>query len=293
MTNTFSSLKSTFSFFLMIAFELFWRPIYRYGIFYLISFVVWYLFLYWLPRWWFFDEKRIQTYPKLHRLLLEKLDDVFIVIILGVIVWGRLGHVLFYERSYYSHHLLEILQVNQWGMSFVWGICGVILGLLYLVRKHSLTRDELFLFGDMVLLIVPIGSLLWRYGNYLNQELIGKEITNIPEKIASVLQSVWLTTVYDQRDTLERINTNYIQSLGEGALLLLMWWLLFLTLYRKQISPWLITGVYMIWYACVRFTAEFFKDLPNYEQLGIFSVSQRLTIVLFLCGVTLLTKRQG
>lgn len=276
----------------MIAFELFGRPIYRYGIFYLISFVLGYIFLYRLPRGRFFDITRQQKYPRLYRLLLDKLDDVFLVIILWVIGGGRLGHVLFYEWSYYSQHLLEIVQVNQGGMSFVWGICGVVLGLLYLVRRHKLTRDELFLFGDMVLLIVPIGSLLGRYGNYLNQELIGKEITKIPENIAHIFQSLWLSTVYDQRDTLERVNTNFIQSLGEGALLLLIWWLIFLTLYRKDIRPWLIAGVYMIGYALVRFGAEFLKDLPEYEMLWVLSKSQWLTIWLLIFGIWVLFWRK-
>lgn len=277
----------------MIAFELFWRPIYRYGIFYLISFLVWYGFLYWLPRGRFFDQERQKRFPRLHKLLLHKLDDIFLIIILWVIVGGRLGHVLFYERSYYSQHLLEIVQINQWGMSFVWGICGVVLWLLYLVRKHSLTREELFLFGDMVLLIVPVGSLLGRYGNYLNQELIGKEITKIPENIASILQSLWLTTVYDQRDSLERINANFVQSLWEWALLLIFWWSIFLTLYRKNIRPGLIAGVYMIGYALVRFGAEFLKDLPEHEMAWALSVSQRLTIVLVMFGVWVLFLRKN
>jgi len=250
--------------------------------------------LYRLPRWRFFWSSRIQQYPRLHKLLMTKLDDIFLIIMLWVILWGRLGHVLFYERSYYSQHLLEIFQINQWGMSFVWGICGVVLWLLYLVRKHRLTRDELFLFGDMVLLIVPVGSLLWRYGNYLNQELIGKEITKIPEHIASVFQSIWLTTMYDQIDMLERINTNFVQSLWEWALLLLAWWTVFLTLYRRDqhIKPWLIAWVYMIWYALVRFWAEFLKDLPSYEQLWALSISQWLTVVLLMFGVWVLLSRR-
>jgi len=278
----------------MIAFELFGRPIYRYGIFYLISFLVWYIFLYRLPRWRFFDVTRIQKYPRLHELLMTKLDDIFLIIMVGVIVWGRLGHVLLYERGYYSQHLIEILQINQWGMSFVWGICGVVLGLLYLVRKHRLTRDELFLFGDMVLLIVPIGSLLGRYGNYLNQELVGNPISEVSTGVVNVLQSLWLTNVFDQVDSLERVNTNFLQSLGEWALLLILWWMLFITIYRKDsdIRPWLIAGVYMIWYGVVRFSVEFFKDLPSYEQLWVLSVSQWMSVCLMMFGFWVLYSRR-
>lgn len=278
--------------YIMIAFELFWRPVYRYGIFYLITFVVGYIFLWWLPRGRFFDTARQKKYPRLHNLLLTKLDDVFLVIMLWVILWWRLWHIVFYERAYYSQNLLDIFKVNQWGMSFVWGICGVLLGIRYLFRKHKLTRDEIFLFGDMILLIVPLWSFLGRYGNFLNQELIGKEITKVSEWIVTLFQSLNLTTVYDQRDTLERINTNIFQSLAEGWILLLVGRIIFLTLYRKSdVSPWLITGVYFIGYAVARFLAEFLKDLPEYEILGMLSVSQWMTIVLALVGWYILFSR--
>lgn len=273
----------------MIAFEIFGRPIHRYGIFYLISFLCGYMFLYRLPRWRFLgsNSQNKQKYPRLHELLLTKLDDIFLIIMLWVIVWGRLGHVIFYERWYYSQHLLEIVQINQWGMSFVWGICGVVLGLLYLVRKHKLSRDELFLFGDMVLLIVPIWSLLWRYGNYLNQELVGKPLSQIWPELWARLQSLWLTHVFDQVDMLERINTNFLQSLGEWAVLLILWWTIFVTIYRDRTRPGMIAWVYMMWYGVLRFLVEFFKDLPEYEIVWVLSTSQWLSVVLFWVGLWL------
>ncbi len=276
----------------MIAFEIFWRPIYRYWIFYLISFVVGYIFLKRFPKSLYMQSNK-QRFWSLHSLLVEKLDDVFLIIILWVIIWWRLGHVFFYERGYYSQHLIDILKINQWGMSFVWWITGVVIWLLYLFRKYKLSKKELLLFGDIVLLIVPLWSFLGRIWNYLNQELVWKPLDQIHTSLAYILDTLWLTHVFTNIDTVVRVNTNFIQSGLEGLLLLCMWWCLFIFCYKKDTTPGLIVWIYFIWYAIVRFWVEFLKDLPELEKYGYLSTSQILVILLFFTWLNLLRIRKA
>jgi len=274
----------------MIAFELFWRPIYRYWLFYLITFVSGYVFLYVISRSDFRGHRKKFTW--LFDLLKEKLDDIFILLMLWVILWWRLGHVLFYERWHYSQNLLDIFKIHQWWMSFVWWICWVVLGLLRIFRKHRLTTKEFWLFGDLILLIVPLWSFLWRIWNGLNQELIWRPFSELSWQKAWLIEQTWLVRIYDSIDTVLRVNINLIQSLWEWLLLLLIWRALFLFVYpKKPLKPGLIAWVYLIGYGLVRFFAETLKDLPDYELLWPLSISQWLTIVLMLAGLWLLRMR--
>lgn len=276
----------------MIAFELFGWPVYWYGIFYLISFMAWYIVL-----------SRVARTPKLQHLhnshqplftlLREHLDDIYIVLILWVILWGRLWHVLFYDFAYYIRHIPEIIQINKWWMSFVGGILGVMIWLIYMKQKYKLSRRDFLLFWDFILLVVPLWSLLGRIGNFLNQELIGKPVSDVPVYISSLLESMNLTTIYTQWDTIVRVNINYIQSFFEWWILLILTRVIFCALYMKK---WVRVGTiswwYLIGYGFVRFWMELLKDLPVQEMYGIVSVSQLLSIGLIIGGGVVLMKRK-
>jgi len=271
----------------MIAFTLFWHPVYRYGLFYLITFVVGYAFLYWLGR-----SSLLDWYAWVKKLLTERLDDFFLLCLAGVVVWWRLGHVLFYEWGYYSQHLSEIIQINQGGMSFVWGVCGVTLWIFRAIRKWKLEKEDLFVLWDIVLTIVPLGIMLWRYGNYLNQELWGKPVQEIGSQWADFFEKIYLTAVYETIDDQNRVNTNMIESLLEWAISLVVWWVIFcLTYLRKKRRPWILSGVFLCWYAVARFFVEYFKDLPQHELLWWFSVSQWMMIVFFCVWCVILYNR--
>lgn len=98
----------------MVAFSLWGWPIYRYGIMYLLSFVLGYLFLYRISKLSILDK-----FPNLQNLLKNNLDDLIVAIVLGVMIGGRLGDVIFYNRAYYSQNLVDILKIRNGGMSFV------------------------------------------------------------------------------------------------------------------------------------------------------------------------------
>ena len=258
----------------MIAFSVFWYDIYRYWIFYLITFLFWYFFLRFVGK-----KKYFKNYPWVQKLLTTWLDDFFLICMLGVILGWRLGHVFLYERWYFQDHLGQILNFRQWGMSFVGWVIGVTLWLIYITWKFNLRRKELFLLGDLVLCIVPLWILLGRIGNYLNQELIWRPLDDFSKSTQEFFIQRWLTTTYENVDSLRRVNTNFIQASAEGLLLLLINWTIFLTTtIKNKAFPWLISGVFLIGYGIVRYLVEPVKDLPTTEMLGYLSVSQWLMI---------------
>lgn len=258
----------------MIAFTVFGRPVYRYGIFYGITFLLWYHIL-----WWVALRSRMKSYPQVRDVLLHKKDDLFLRCMIWVILGWRLGHVFLYDRWYYSQHLSEILLINQWGMSFIGGVLGVTTVLAVLIRRWKLSFESMKLLGDIVLCIVPIGIFLWRIGNGLNQELWWKPLSQIPARCAQLLTSGWLTRVYPLVDELTRVNTNIIQATTEWLFTGIVSWIILLFIYSKHKAAGLISGVFLIIYGLVRYRVEPLKDLPAKEMLWPLSISQWVMIV--------------
>jgi phosphatidylglycerol:prolipoprotein diacylglycerol transferase len=279
--NTFTVYYSLYfvSFLLpMIAFHLWWRPVYRYGLFYGITFLSGYLFLEWIGK-----KKLVAAFPRLQDLLTVHLDTVVLWVIGAIMLGGRLGHVFLYDRAYYQNHLGEILHVREGWMSFIWWVIGVIIVLIGIRKYYKLTVREFLLLGDLVLCIVPLGIFLWRIWNYLNKELYGLPIESSSPWF-DLLVRRWLAVDYsvDATPTM-RINTNILQSLGEWLLpLFLGQWLFRKQVARRYLRPGLISGCFFIVYACVRFSVEYLKELPVAEMYAWLSISQRLMFFFFI-----------
>jgi len=270
----------------MIAFTIAGRPIYRYGLFYLITFISWYLILRWLWK-----RNAFITYPNVHHFLTKGLDDLMLIGIVGVMLWGRLGHVFLYEWAYYSQHLNEVFMVREGGMSFIGWVIGVTLWLSRLMRRRKMSLNDLLLLGDIILCIVPIGIILWRIWNYLNQELRGKPLDQLSEGVQKLLRSIWAIHIYDQVDQQERVNSNLLQSGGEGVITFVTGWTVLVSRYfRQRIQPGLISGLFLVWYAIVRFLAEEVKELPATEFRGVLSISQRVMVLFFIVGLFLIRR---
>jgi phosphatidylglycerol:prolipoprotein diacylglycerol transferase len=100
-----------------------------------------------------------------------QVEELFTAVILGVILGGRLGYVLFYRPGYYLQNPLEIPMVWQGGMSFHGGFLGVVIACLVFARRHAVPRLQL---ADAMAVATPAGLLFGRLANFINAELWGR-----------------------------------------------------------------------------------------------------------------------
>ena len=202
----------------------------------------------------------------------EKFDDYITYLIVGIILGGRLGYIIFYNFNYYSHNILDIFKIWQGGMSFHGGLLGIILSSIIFAKKN---HQDPFEYMDLVALVAPIGIFFGRLANFINSELYGKT--------TEVLWSVTFTKV----DNLPRHPSQLYEAVLEGAILFLI-----LMYFRKKnylAKPGLISGLFLIFYSIFRFFVEFCR-VPD-EQLGYLilnlSMGQIISLVFAIIGTIL------
>ena len=198
----------------------------------------------------------------------EKFDDYITYLIIGIILGGRLGYVIFYNFNYYSHNILDIFKIWQGGMSFHGGLLGIILSSIIFAKKNN---QDPFEYMDLVSLVAPIGIFFGRLANFINSELYGKT--------TEVLWSVTFTKV----DNLPRHPSQLYEAVLEGAILFLI-----LMYFRKKnylTKPGLISGLFLIFYSIFRFFVEFFR-VPD-EQLGYLILNLSMGQIISLIFVTI------
>ena len=198
----------------------------------------------------------------------EKFDDYITYLIIGIILGGRLGYIIFYNFDYYSHNILDILKIWQGGMSFHGGLVGIILSSIIFAKKNN---QDPFEYMDLVSLVAPIGIFFGRLANFINSELYGKT--------TEVLWSVTFTKV----DNLPRHPSQLYEAVLEGAILFLI-----LMYFRKKnylTKPGLISGLFLIFYSIFRFFLEFLR-VPD-EQLGYLTFNLSMGQIISLIFVTI------
>jgi len=270
----------------MIAFSIWSIHIYRYWIFYAITFLLAYIFLkYWAHR--FISNK----HSKIKKIFQEKTEDLLLYWILWVLIWGRVGHILIYDLSYYISDPKQILEIRKWWMSFIWWIIGVIIAMNIFRRKEKLWKYELLVILDTILTIVPFWIAIGRIWNFLNQELywiIVPDWTLYYTNISNILTKIHFFHVYNHIDANLRINTNFISSLFEWIILLIITNYLF---YRKKDKKtWVISCIFLIYYSFIRFLLEYLRYDSQSEFILYFTKSQRFFIVFIVLWMVLLRK---
>ena len=199
----------------------------------------------------------------------QKFDDYITYLIIGIIIGGRLGYVLFYNFNYYINNILDIFKIWQGGMSFHGGLLGIIIASILFAKKNN---QDLFVYTDLVSLVAPIGIFFGRLANFINSELYGK-VTEVP----------WAVT-FVQVDNLSRHPSQLYEAIFEGIILFIL--LLYFRSKNFLAKPGLISGLFLIFYSIFRFCIEFFR-VPD-EQIGylIFNLSmgQIISLVFIMIG---------
>ncbi|MEM7522996.1 MAG: prolipoprotein diacylglyceryl transferase [Pseudomonadota bacterium] len=164
--------------------------------------------------------------------------------VIGIILGGRLGFVLFYQPAYYLSHPSEILQVWQGGMSFHGGFIGVIVGLAIFCRVNNIALLQA---GDALAIVAPQGLLLGRLANFINGELWGRP-TDAP----------W-AMVFPAADAWPRHPSQLYEAALEGALLMVLMWVLATRRgWLKQ--PGRMIGLFFVGYGAARAFVENFRE---------------------------------
>jgi phosphatidylglycerol---prolipoprotein diacylglyceryl transferase len=247
-----------------VAFDLGILKIHWYGISYVVGILL---------AWWFLHNKA-RKQPLLGWTTVQVSDLIFYGM-LGIIIGGRLGSVLFYNFSYYIQHPIEIFYIQQGGMSFHGGLIGVITSLWFYSRKINQTFFET---TDFIAPAVPIGLFFGRIANFINGELWGAP-TNLP----------WAVIFPDPAaGGLARHPSQLYEALLEGIILFIILWV-----YSGKIRPTMaVSGLFLIGYGVFRFMVEFVR-VPDqhigYLAFDWFTMGQLLTLPMIILGLFLIT----
>ena len=199
-------------------------------------------------------------------------DDLLFMGMIGVIVGGRLGHVIFYgPPSYYLQHPLEIFAVWKGGMASHGGIIGVIVAMAWFARS----RGKSFLkVADFVVPLVPLGLGAGRIGNFINGELWGRVADpSLP----------WAVIFPGAGDNLPRHPSQLYQFALEGVALFAILWLYS----RKPRIAGTVGSLWLIAYGVLRIIGEMFKEpeaLYGAMPLGL-SAGQWLSVPMVIAGL--------
>ena len=196
-------------------------------------------------------------------------DDLIAYIIIGIILGGRLGYVLFYNFKHYLDNPIEILMIWNGGMSFHGGLIGVIVFTIFYAKKNNLNK---FIFLDLISASAPIGIFLGRISNFINSELYGKQT------------DVFWSVIFPKIDDVGRHPSQLYEALLEGIVLFVI--LFLLTKKNYLIRPGLISAFFLIFYSIFRFIVEFFR-VPD-EQLGFLylnlTMGQIISLIFIVFG---------
>ena len=243
-----------------VAFSVAGFPVRWYAIAYIIAFISGYVIL-----------RRIGRSKNAELPLSKKeLDDLLTAVILGVIIGGRLGYVLFYNLPYFLAHPIDILAVWHGGMSFHGGLLGVIVAAIIFAKKWRRALQVL----DLIALVAPIGFFFGRIANFINIEIMGRPTDSA--------LGVFFRGVSD----VPRYPSPLFEAATEGVLLFAIMLCLYQFTNLKK-YPGALCGAMAMFYAVFRIICELFRA-PD-AQIGFLTswgltMGQLLSGILFIAG---------
>jgi len=234
-----------------------------YGLTYLVAFGLFYLLATWRTR---------RPWHAAKGWARRDVEDLLFYGVLGVVLGGRLGYVLFYKPAYYASHPLEIFAVWQGGMSFHGGLVGVIAAMALYAR---LRQRHFFEVTDLIAPCVPTGLASGRIGNFINGELWGR---------AAEPSLPWAMVFPQAADGVPRHPSQLYQFALEGLLLFaILWWFA-----RRPRPLGRVSALFLIGYGAFRFVAEYFREpdafLRDVPALTGLSMGQWLCVPMIAAG---------
>ena len=196
------------------------------------------------------------------------MDEFITWAVVGVILGGRIGYVLFYNFEFYSINKLEIIKIWQGGMSFHGGLIGLILSMVFFSKINKKNGFEL---ANLVTLCCPVGIFLGRIANFINGELVGRPT-----------DQSW-GVLFSAGDILRHPSQLY-EAVFEGLIVFCVFQIIITIKLEKKIN---FFSVFLITYSLARFFLEFFRE-PD-QQVGLvymnLSMGQILSIPMLLFGL--------
>lgn len=224
--------------------------------------------------WYFARSRRIKAMG----LTATDRENVWFSGVLGVLLGGRLGYVLFYNFSYYLANPLKIFAVWEGGMSFHGGMLGVIFAVLWWCKRHKKSFLQLI---DVIILPLPLTLFLGRMGNFINGELYGRISPD----------NTWCM-VFDTDPGNCRYPSQLFEGFGEG--ILLFFFLFLMSRWTK--IPGVLSALFLVGYGVIRFLIEFVRE-PD-AQIGYYfgwltqgQILSTLMVIAALVAIPILRKK--
>ena len=190
---------------------------------------------------------------------------------IGIIIGGRLGYVIFYNPDYYLNNFLEIFKLWNGGMSFHGGFIGVVFAVIY---SSKISKTAILILADLIAIVAPIGIFFGRLANFINGELYGR-ITNHS-----------FGMIFPNAGNSPRHPSQLYEAFFEGFLLFIIM-LLFIKFTNILNKKGLITALFLSCYGSFRFMIEFFRE-PD-ANIGLlyfnFSMGQLLSLPMIIVGL--------
>ena len=198
------------------------------------------------------------------------ISDLISNCMIGVILGGRLGYIIFYNPEYYFNNLIEIFKIWNGGMSFHGGLTGVIFAIIY---SSKTSKIPIMIFSDLISIVAPIGLFFGRIANFINGELFGK------------VTSHNFGIIFPNGGKLPRHPSQLYEAFFEGLVLFFI--MIFLMnkskFFQKQ---GFLTASFVFFYGTFRFLIEYFRE-PD-KHLGLFyfdfSMGQILSLPMIVLG---------
>ena len=214
------------------------------------------------------------NYSNFDQIKKSNFDDLVIYLIVGIVLGGRCGYIIFYNFEYYSQNFFEVFKIWHGGMSFHGGLLGVIISVLFYSKK---TNTNFFKYADIISCVAPIGIFLGRISNFINGELYGK-ISTLP----------W-AVIFPNGGSAPRHPSQIYEAIFEGLVLFVI--INYLAIKKNLLlEPGYVSGLFLIFYSVLRIFVEIFRE-PD-AHLGVFfnyfSLGVLLSILSLIVGLLII-----